>query len=197
MAEDEDAVERARRGDREAFGVLVRKHQRRVYATALHIMGTHGDADDVAQDAFVRAFRGIAAFDGRADFFTWLYRITVNTALNHLRSRKRMRSISERGAQGVEAEGGRPERLGERSSTPGEWAELSERFRRVVSEVCDLSPTLRVTLVLAVVEQLPYREIAAILEVPEGTVAWRVNEARKQLRLRLGEGADDEKDRAG
>ncbi|HZJ64161.1 MAG TPA: sigma-70 family RNA polymerase sigma factor, partial [Kofleriaceae bacterium] len=89
MAEEDDDLERARRGDRDAFGRLVRRHQRRVYAAALHILGSHNDADDVAQEAFVRAYRGLAAFDGRADFFTWLYRITVNTALNALRSGRR------------------------------------------------------------------------------------------------------------
>src|SRR3984885_7894633 len=91
----------ARRGDREAFGRLVKRHQRRVYAAALHILGNHSDADDVTQESFVRAYRGLATFDGRADFFTWLYRITVNTALNALRSGKRGAALSQRG--GAEA----------------------------------------------------------------------------------------------
>ncbi len=85
MSEEEaDLLVRARKGDTSAFGALVRRYQRRVYATALHLTGNHSDADDVAQEAFVRAFRGLVSFDGRADFFTWLYRITVNTALNAL-----------------------------------------------------------------------------------------------------------------
>src|SRR5258706_12843550 len=90
MSGDDDVtVERAKRGDREAFAALVRKYQRRVYSTAFHITGNHGDADDVAQDAFIRAFRGLPRFDGQSAFFTWLYRIVVNVALNVVRARKR------------------------------------------------------------------------------------------------------------
>lgn len=190
--DDAGAVARAQSGDSDAFEAIVRKYQRRVYATALHIMGNHSDADDVAQDAFVRAYRGLSGFDGRSDLFTWLYRITVNTALNHLRSKKRVSNLAQKGADEVARDGGRPERLGESSKTPADWAQLSDTLRRVLAEVCDLSPPLRVTLVLATVEQLPYKTIAQILDVPEGTVAWRVNEARKQLRERLGSGDDAE-----
>jgi len=192
MFDDAGTIARAKSGDPNAFEAIVRKYQRRVYATALHIMGNHSDADDVAQDAFVRAYRGMAGFDGRADLFTWLYRITVNTALNHLRSKKRVSNLAQKGSDEVERDGGRPERLGEAARTPAQWAELSDHLRRVLTEVCDLSPPLRVTLVLATVEQLPYKTIAQLLDVPEGTVAWRVNEARKQLRERLGPEADAE-----
>src|SRR3954447_17251217 len=89
----------AHRGDRDAFGRLVKRHQRRVYAAALHILGNHSDADDVTQESFVRAYRGLASFDGRADFFTWLYRITVNTALNAVRGGKRGAALSQRGGE--------------------------------------------------------------------------------------------------
>ena len=190
--EDDDVLTRAKRGDRSAFGKLVRKYQKRVYATALHIMGNHQDADDVAQDAFVRAFRFLPKFDERSNFFTWLYRITVNTALNHIRSRKRVQNIARAGAEEVDANDGRPEALGVRERTPREWAELSERLRQVVEAISGLSPTLRTTLVLATVEGRGYREIAQLLDIPEGTVAWRVNEARKKLRTRLAETEDDE-----
>jgi RNA polymerase sigma-70 factor (ECF subfamily) len=156
-----------------------------VYATALHIMGNHGDADDVSQDVFIRAYRALHSFDGRSDLFTWLYRITVNTALNHIRSKKRVDSIARAGATETNAEGGRPERLGVVPPTPRESAELGERMKQVIDEVCQLSPTLRVTLVLAAVEGLPYRKIAELLDIPEGTVAWRINEARKQLKDRM------------
>src|SRR4051812_32911370 len=98
---DEDDLDRARQGDRDAFGRLVRLHQRRVYAAALHITGNHSDADDVTQEAFVRAYKGLASFDGRADFFTWLYRITINTALNALRTDKRGSALQQK--SGTEA----------------------------------------------------------------------------------------------
>lgn len=182
---DAELVARAKGGDRAAMSELIRKYQRRVYATALHITGNHGDADDVAQDTFVKAFRNLQGFDGRSEVFTWLYRVTVNTALNHLRGRKRAAKLARAGEE--DGQGGRPERPGaEVERTPREWLEVSERLRQVLYEITELSPVLRVTLVLATVEQLPYKQIADLMEVPEGTVAWRVNEARRQLRSRLG-----------
>jgi RNA polymerase sigma-70 factor (ECF subfamily) len=186
MSDDAELIASALRGEKQAFADLVRRYQRRVYGTALHITGNHSDADDVAQETFVKAYRHLASFDGRSDLFTWLYRITVNTALNQLRGQKRTDRLARAGEEA--ARGARPERAGgDRERTPREWLELSERFRRVLSEISELSPVLRVTLVLATVEQLPYKRIAEIMEVPEGTVAWRVNEARKQLRDRLDE----------
>lgn len=193
--EDADVLTRAKSGDRSAFGTLVRKYQKRVYATAMHIMGNHHDADDVAQDAFVRAYRFLPKFDERSDFFTWLYRITVNTALNHIRSKKRVQNIANAGAKKVEAEGGRPEALGTRERTPREWTELGERYRTVIERISDLSPTLRTTLVLATVEGKSYKKIAQLLDIPEGTVAWRVNEARKKLKAALAEAEADEASR--
>lgn len=190
MPDDPALIASAMGGDRRAFADLVRKYQRRVFGIALHITGNRSDADDVAQDTFVKAYRHLGDFDGRADFFTWLYRIAVNTALNHLRGHKRSDRLGQAGAAG---DGARPERAGsDRERTPREWLEVGERLRRVLVEIAGLSPVLRVTLVLATVEQLPYKRIAEIMEVPEGTVAWRVNEARKQLRDRLDEPGRDE-----
>jgi RNA polymerase sigma-70 factor, ECF subfamily len=178
-ADDDGLVARAQRGDREAFGALVRKYQRRVYATAFNITGAHGDADDVAQEALIRAFRGLARFDGRSDFFTWLYRIVVNVALNHVRARKRS------AAEPLDGIGGAAERLAHGGADPRAVAESRELYGRVLGALAELSPTLRVTLVLAAVEELPYKKIAELMECPEGTVAWRVNQARKVLRQKL------------
>lgn len=174
-----DVVARAKRGDRDAFAELVRLFQRRVYATAYQILGNHSDADDVAQDAFVRAYRGLATFDGRSGFYTWLYRITVNTALNHLRSRKRAAALwkDSRDVDGDTDAG--------YDRTPSRWAELSDRLRKTFSAIAELSPTLRITLVLATVQGMSYRDIAELLGIPEGTVAWRVNEARKKVRTKV------------
>jgi RNA polymerase sigma-70 factor (ECF subfamily) len=185
MGVEDDDLERARCGDRDAFSRLVRRHQHRVYAAALHILGNHGDADDVAQDAFVRAYRGLAAFDGRADFFTWLYRITVNTALNALRSGRRGVALAQRGGAEAAHVGGRPESLGHGARDPEQQARDTDEVSRVLHAVAQLSPSLRVTIVLATIEELPHRQIAEILEIPEGTVAWRINEARRLLKLRL------------
>jgi RNA polymerase sigma-70 factor (ECF subfamily) len=156
-----------------------------VYAAALHILGNHSDADDVTQESFVRAYRGLASFDGRADFFTWMYRITINTALNSLRSGKRGAALNNRGQAESSHVGGRPEALGQVARDPAQKAQLGSEVNRVLEAVAALSPPLRVTLVLATIEELPHKQIAEILEIPEGTVAWRVNEARRLLKLRL------------
>ena len=156
-----------------------------MYAAALHITGNHSDADDVTQESFVRAYRGLATFDGRADFFTWLYRITVNTALNALRSDKRGSALNQRGQAESAHVGGRPEALGQGALTPAQQAQRTAELSRVLEAIATLSAPLRVTLVLATVEDLPHKQIAEILEIPEGTVAWRVNEARRLLKLKL------------
>ena len=185
MADEDPDLDRARQGDRDAFGRLVKRHQRRVYAAALHILGNHSDADDATQEAFVRAYRGLSTFDGRADFFTWLYRITVNTALNALRSDKRGAALHQRGNVEALHVGGRPEALGRIERDPEEQAQTTGEVARVLQAVASLSASLRVTLVLATVEELPHKQIAEILEIPEGTVAWRVNEARRLLKQKL------------
>jgi RNA polymerase sigma-70 factor (ECF subfamily) len=190
MAEDEAALlTRARQGDASAFGALVRLHQRRVYAAALHVTGNHSDADDVTQEAFVRAYRGLASFDGRSDFFTWLYRIAINTSLNRLRSARRAGALASAGATEAAQVGGRPEGLGAPRLLPDEMAALSQQVRATLTAMAELSPPLRVTLVLATVEGLGHKQISEILDVPEGTIAWRVNEARRILREKLGDQA--------
>src|SRR5215510_12464260 len=120
MADEDPDLDRARHGDREAFGRLVRRHQRRVYAAALHILGNHSDADDATQEAFVRAYRGHGSFEGRADFFTWLYRIAVNTAVKTLRSGKRGTALQQRGGTEAAHIGGRPEALGQAAPSPAQ-----------------------------------------------------------------------------
>ena len=187
MADEDLDLEGARRGDRQAFGRLVRRHQRRVYGTTLHILGNHADADDATQDTFVRAYRALSTFDGRADFFTWLYRIAVNTALNALRGGKRGTALAQKGGAEAAHVGGRPEALGVAASDPASRAAITGEVGRVLTAIAALSPSLRVTLVLATIEELPHKQIAEVLEIPEGTVAWRVNEARRMLRLALAE----------
>ena len=187
-AEDLPVVDRAKKGDRESFGILVKKYQRRVYATAFHMTGQHSDADDVAQEAFVRAFRGLPTFDGRADFYTWMHRIVINVALNHLRSRRRHPALTTPNDDPTERD---LPAFATGSTDAHSAAESKERMRAVLKALSELSPTLRVTLILATVEEMPYRQIAQALEIPEGTVAWRVNQARKLLRQKLAASIED------
>jgi len=189
LSPDAELVHRARRGDHGAFEALVKKFQERVYRTAYHMTRNHGDADDVAQESFLRAYRGLAGFDERAEFGTWLHRIVINAALNTLRARRR-RGRTEP-AEVAEA-------LPARETDPAERTEAREEAEELLAALESLSPTLRDTLIMATLEDMPYKEIAQTLGIPEGTVAWRVNQARKTLRKRLaaraldGEGDVDE-----
>lgn len=177
---DASLLELARGGDRAAFGKLVRKHHARVFRLALHLTGSRGEADDVTQETFVRAWKAIDRFDGRAELFTWLYRICVNVALNLRRSRKRETAdindprIPEPVADGVGAD-------------PHNSAANAQAYRALATAMDGLSESLRTTLVLACVEQVPYADIAEALGCSEGTVAWRVHEARRKLRDALGD----------
>jgi len=173
-------LERAQAGDREAFGQLVRSYHRRVYMTAYRVMGNHDDANDVVQDSFVRAMRGLSAFDMRSDFFTWLYRIVINVALNHLRQRRRRRTVS------LDQVPLPPNLAREAEQSPGRALELKRMVAEIGEALDELPDTLRATLVLVVLEGVPYRDAAEILDCSEGTVAWRVHEARQRLTGRLG-----------
>src|SRR5437763_15894528 len=135
MGDEDPDLGRAREGDREAFGRLVRRHQKRVYAAALHILNNHSDADDAAQETFVRAFRGLPTFDGRADFFTWLYRITINTALNTLRGGKRGAALSQKSGAEAAHVGGRPEALGQHAHDPAQKTQLAADIARVIDAI--------------------------------------------------------------
>lgn len=166
-------IERARGGDVRAFELLVRQHQRRIYRLALHLTGSGGDADDVTQETFFRAYRAIERFDGRAEIFTWLYRICVNVALNLRRSGRRVvANLDDPRVPEPTADG----------ENPAASAERAQAYRALTRALDGLSESLRTTLVLACVEQLPYKDIAQVLGCSEGTVAWRVHEARKRLR---------------
>ena len=91
---DRELVEAARKGDSEAFGVLVRRHQKRIYRLAAHLLRDGAEAEDVTQDTFVRAYAALDRFDGRSEAFTWMYRIAVNLSLNAIRSRKTSRKAT-------------------------------------------------------------------------------------------------------
>ncbi len=175
-------MEQAQGGDKAAFGKLVKKHQRRVYATALQMTGDHGEADDIAQDAFLRAFMAIEKFDGRSEFHTWLYRIVVNLTLNHLKRRGRTRPMDEndpRVVGSVAADDG--------GDNPARALEKRQFYARLVEALDTLPESLKATVVLVSFQGLPHRIAAEILGCSEGTVSWRIHEARKQLRDHLGE----------
>lgn len=174
--EADELVERARCGDPRAFEALVKRYRHRIFALALHMTGSPSDADDITQDAFVRAFRNVHRFEGRSEFFTWLYRIALNRALNQRRDEKRRRTTDLDDPRVVVAvavdSGGDPARA----------LELREAYVCLVRAFDRLSPLLKTTVALTTMQGLSYPEAAVVLETTEGTIAWRIHEARKQMR---------------
>ena len=176
---DRELVDAAREGDSEAFGTLMRRHQRRIYRLALHLLRDAAEAEDATQETFVRAYGALDRFDGRSEAFTWIYRIAVNLSLNVIRARKPNRksvSTDDPRLEGVlvETRAGSANPLGD-----SENRELG----RVLCEGMDaLSDTLRTTLILVGVDGLSHAQAGVVLGCPEGTVAWRVHEARKKLK---------------
>jgi RNA polymerase sigma-70 factor, ECF subfamily len=143
-----------------------------------HIVKDAAIAEEVAQETFVRAFRALATFDGRSEPYTWTYRIAVNLALNVLRSRKARGNHTEadvddpRISSTLEGSGG----------TPADAAHHKQVYEVLCSGIDALTETLRVTLILICIDGVPHEAAATILGVPEGTIAWRIHEARKRLR---------------
>lgn len=180
-SDDRELVLAAKKGDKRAFGLLVRRHQRRLYRVALHLLRDANEAEDVTQDAFVRAYAALGRFDGRSQPYTWFYRIAVNLSLNRLRSRKRSHATAgiEDARLDAFVADSRP------SASPHRRATGHQLGRALCEAVDSLSETLRTTLVLVVMEGVPQNEAAEVLGCPEGTVAWRIHEARKKIRSAL------------
>ncbi|HLV22288.1 MAG TPA: sigma-70 family RNA polymerase sigma factor [Polyangiaceae bacterium] len=179
---DRDLVDAARSGDADAFGILVRRYQKRIYRLAVHLLRDTAEAEDVTQDTFVRAYGALDRFDGRSEPFTWMYRIAVNLSLNAIRSRKSQRRATTPDDPRIEG------LLVEKRASIANPAALSadRQLAMALSDgIEELSETLRTTLVLVGVDGLSHAEAADVLGCPEGTVAWRVHEARKKLRAYL------------
>jgi RNA polymerase sigma-70 factor (ECF subfamily) len=181
---DRELALAAQQGSAEAFGVLVRRHQRRVFRLAVHLLRNSAEAEDVTQETFVRAYRALDRFDGRSEPFTWIYRIAVNLSLNAIRAR---RSAS----RGTPLDDPRIEGLLEDRRMSGMDPAHLAADRQLATALCDaideLSETLRTTLIMVMIEGVSHAEAAEVLGCPEGTVAWRVHEARKKLRAYLEE----------
>lgn len=171
-------LEKAKSGDREAFGELVRMHHRRMWKVALHLLGSTSEADDVVQETFLRAFRAIDRFDGKSELSTWLYRITVNLSLNALRARKRAAAVDI-----GDPRLGAALRSGQQD--PADDAESRQATLRLLEALDKLSLTLRTTVVLVALEGLSHRQVGEVLGCAEGTVAWRIHEARRLLKEQL------------
>ena len=172
-------VSRARGGDGEAFSTLVRRYHERIYNTVYALVGDADDADDLTQEAFIRAYRSLSGFRGRSQFYTWLYRISVNCCLDWMKSPSRRRS--DLSLERDRWEG----REDSRQAPPADTDQSVERreLQGILEAALDsLQEEYRATIVLREIDGLAYEEIAGILGCCVGTVKSRLVRARSRLR---------------
>ncbi|MBO5033983.1 MAG: sigma-70 family RNA polymerase sigma factor [Oscillospiraceae bacterium] len=178
---ESELVRAARSGDQSAFEALVKANQAMAYQLAYRMTGNPEDAADLTQEAFLNAWRGLAAFDGRASFSTWLYRLTSNACIDFLRREKRRVSLSMT-LEDEEDEEGRQAQLPDSRYSPERELEKKEAAEAVRRGLAALSDEHREVLVLRELEGLSYTEIAQTLSLEEGTVKSRIARARLALR---------------
>ena len=178
MKPEEQLIREVLDGDTQAYGEIVERFQSRLYNSMLQITGTHEEAEDVVQESFVQAYVKLSSFHGNSKFFTWLYRIAFNNALSRQRRKRNDLSIE----QSREITGSDPE---DRLESPDEPLMREERVSLVHQALQMLTDEHRQILVLREMEELPYEEIAAILNINIGTVRSRISRARGQLKNNL------------
>ena len=185
--DDRELVAAAQGGDRDALDRLLRHHYDRIHAVCRRITGNEADAADAAQEAMILVVRGLAKFDGRATFATWVYRIATNASLDELRRRRRRPLLSGPDHGSNSHEGGVHGELADRhvdlgADTPAD--RLADRLA-LEAALVTLPDEFRVPVVLRDVADLDYAEIAEVLDVPIGTVKSRIARGRGQLAAAL------------
>ena len=185
-AEDTKLIAESLKGHAEAFAMLVRKYQDRLFNMLYRLVGHADDARDLVQDSFVQAYRSLDRFHGDAAFYTWLYRIAVNTAISY----KRRRRVTVPFDPGRDANGFDPADESVQSE-PSDRMEQEERDRQVRDAIGTLPPEYRAVLGLKEIDGQKYEAIAQILNCPIGTVRSRLHRARLELRERLKHLMDD------
>ena len=181
-----DLVKRARRGDLKAYDELVKRYQERIYATIYHMTSNHEDANDLAQESFIKAFQALKAFRGGSSFYTWLYRIAVNKTINFLKQRKNKLHFSLNDLDFNTEHN--PDLVALISDkTPHRDAGLAELQNKLNEALHKLSEPHRMVVVLHDVQGVSHDEIAEIMDCNIGTVRSRLFYARQQLQGHLAE----------
>lgn len=179
LGHDLEFVRRAQQGDRSAFGVLVRKYQHRVIALVGRYITDWSECHDVAQETFVKAYRAIGRFRGDSQFATWLHRIAVNTAMNHLAASRRKAQLDGDLGSAITGEEGRWRCVD--TDTPEHELMRHELEQTVMRAVQQLPDELRLAMTLREVEGLSYEAIAQVMGCPIGTVRSRLFRAREAI----------------
>jgi RNA polymerase sigma-70 factor (ECF subfamily) len=172
---DAALIEAVLAGNVELFGELVQAYQGRLYNAVARMVGNPDDAEDIVQDAFVQAFRKLDSFRASSSFYTWIYRIAVNAAINFHRRHRRTLAFTVDHEEGSSVEGSSRE-------APSQRLESLEESARVQQGLMQLSEEHRQILVMREIDDLSYEQIAEILRLPVGTVRSRLHRARLQLK---------------
>jgi RNA polymerase sigma-70 factor (ECF subfamily) len=178
---DEQIVARAQAGDAEAFGEIVRRWERRIFALSFGMLGREEDARDATQETFLAAFRNLRGFRGEAKVSSWLHRIAINQCI----TRQRRAKVRGETALDDEAEADGASYFSPAHASPARAAESRQRTEAVRRAVNALPPELRQVIVMKEFEELTFQEIASALELPLSTVKSRLYTALKQLQMRL------------
>ena len=177
--DEERLIERAVRGDAQAFNELMTAHERRVYAVCFRMCGNREDAQDCMQEAMIRIYRAISGFKGQSSFATWVYRVAMNTCLDELRRRKNRPNTS---LDGLLDAGWSPSDTGD---TPEQHTLRTEKRRKIEAYILELPADMRAAVVLRDVQGLSYDEIASALNTNVGTVKSRISRGREKLREKI------------
>lgn len=179
-AEEDALVRRAQKGDLAAYDELVRRYQERIYATVYHMTSNHEDANDLAQESFIKGYQALKSFKGGSSFYTWLYRIAVNKTINFLKQRKNRSAMSLNDLDfNAEKDPDLVALISDR--TPRRDAALGELQKKLNEAMQKLSEPHRMVVTLHDVQGLAHEEIAEIMECNVGTVRSRLFYARQQL----------------
>ncbi|HZR18803.1 MAG TPA: sigma-70 family RNA polymerase sigma factor [Verrucomicrobiae bacterium] len=179
-------VKRARQGDLGAYDELVRRYQERIYATVYHMTSNHEDANDLAQEAFIKAYQALKSFKGGSSFYTWVYRIAVNKTINFLKQRKNRCHLSLDDLDfNAEHDPDLVALISEK--TPRREINLAELHEKLNEAMQKLSEPHRLVVTLHDVQGLSHEEIAEIMECNIGTVRSRLFYARQQLQAHLSD----------
>tara|TARA_B110000091_G_C13557735_1_gene367188 strand:- start:57 stop:635 length:579 start_codon:yes stop_codon:yes gene_type:complete len=176
---DNELIERVKNGEKSAYDLLVLKYQQRVVNLVSRFVRNHSDALDVTQEAFIKAYRALPNFRGDSAFYTWLYRIAVNTAKNQLAVQSRRPKISDYDVSDIEQIEGNTALKDE--ATPESLLLKDELQATVLKAIEDLPEDLKTAIMLREIEGLSYEEIACVMECPIGTVRSRIFRARESI----------------
>jgi len=182
--EEKKLIQQAAAGDTAAFEALVLRYQTQVYSLAYRMVGNEADAQDLAQEAFVRAWRALDSFQFSSQFSTWLYRLTSNICIDFLRSQKKRKHISLTVLQDDEQQ---QWDMPDHRPLPEEQMIVTQEREALAKAIAALDPEYRQVLILRIVNDCSYQQISEIMGIREGTVKSRLSRAREQLRKKLAQ----------